>query len=72
MTEIIVRAYGKKTSDYEHSGKQYEAFVLSVFTTETNKQIETGDNKERDSMIVETGDGLDELRGSAEVDGGSV
>ena len=33
---------------------------------------ETEGNKERDKMIVEAGDGLDEPRTNAEVDGGSL
>ena len=61
-----------KTSDDEHRGKQFKAFVLSAFTAETNTQAEAGGNKERDKMIVEAMGGLDEPRGGAEVDGGSV
>ena len=62
----------EKTSDDERCGKPFEAFALTADTAETNKQIETWNNEERDTMIVDAVGGLDEPRSNAEVDGGSV
>ena len=61
-----------KTGEDVYCGKQFEAFILSAFTAETNTQAETEGNKEHDKMIVEAGGGLDEPRSSVEVNGGSL
>ena len=69
---IIIHDNGDNARVDEHHGKRFEISSLTTDTAGMSIQAETEGHEGDLAMIVEAGDGLDEPRGGAKADRGSV